>query len=112
MPENQLKHEYDEACLMFEEQTHLYDLACKNYPELYDNVQNAEIDVSCADIALEYATMNNVDTTEAENKLNYAKCQHQDLLFQMNSLVPQAYENKVYAELRYVTARRAYYRSL
>lgn len=104
-----LRTEYDEACQMFDHASENYEKACQQFPALYDDVKRAENDVSCADVALEYASVNGLDTTEPENKLNFAKMHLQDVKFNMNEMVPHEYENKLYAQIRYTTARRAYY---
>lgn len=104
-----LRKEYDDASHAFDRCSEAYERACQEYPYVYTEVKNAELDVSCADVALEYALMNNLDSTEADNKLNSAKAVYKDAMFRMNALVPEAYEQKVWAELRYTTARRAYY---
>jgi len=106
-----LRNEYEEALNSFDRCSEAYERACQEYPYVHAEVKDAELDVSCADVALEYALMNNLDSTEADNKLNSAKTIYKDALFRMNALVPDAYENKVLAELRYTTARRAYYQT-
>lgn len=100
---------YHETCQMFDQASERYELACQRFPALYDEVKRAEHEVSCADVALEYACVNGLDTTEPENKLNFAKMNLQDAKFNMNEMVPHEYENKLYAQIRYNTARRAYY---
>jgi hypothetical protein len=104
-----LRNEYDEASQMFDHASERYEQACQQFPELHEEVKRAENEVSCADVTLEYACMNGLDTTEPENKLIFAKRNLQDAKFNMNEKVPHEYENKLYAQLRYTTARRAYY---
>jgi hypothetical protein len=70
-----LRNEYDEASQMFDHASERYEQACQQFPELHDEVKRAENEVSCADVTLEYACMNGLDTTEPENKLNFAEQQ-------------------------------------
>jgi len=107
---NELRNTYNAAAHAFEIATDQYDRACQAFPELHSAVVAAENAVSVADVALEYASLQNEDTNEHENKLLYAKSVLQDALFHMNAVVQDAYQHKVYTHLQYVTARQNYYR--
>lgn len=105
----ELRNKYNAATHAFELASDQYERACQAFPELHSAVRAAECAMSLADVALEYASLHNGDVQEHENKLQYAKNVYQDALFQMNAVVQDAYQHKVYTQLQYVTARRNYY---
>jgi hypothetical protein len=106
-----LRTQYDAATIAFERASEEYERACQQFPDLYTAVLDAENNVSMADVNLEYATFNQVDVVEHENKLNYAKSIYQDALFKMNEMVHDAYLHKITTQVHYVTARRNYHQS-
>lgn len=106
-----LRHEYDAATVEFERASEAYERACQRFPELYTAVLDAENNVSQADLNLEYATVHQGDVAECENKLQYAKSIHKDALFQMNTMVQDAYVYKINAQVNYANARRNYHQN-
>lgn len=100
---------YEEAYYHYCLASELYEDAMRRYPDLYNNVINAQHTVTREELRVEYFVYHDFDTTEVENRLHISK---QDYANEFNRLLTHVYpeyQRCKMAKENYEDAMRLYY---